>query len=165
MAYLTIDEYKSLSGLPASYITELEMKPATAGWIAIQLEHESARLDAQLRKRYAVPFRTEDVPLIVKGWLAKIVDVAVLLKRGVSATDEQFQEYKQRAVDAVAEIVGASNAETGLLELPLSAAAGSGSAVTAGGPRCYSEQSPYAWIDDQAAIGHQEDYQRGGTRT
>lgn len=166
--YLSIEQYKMLSTLPASYINDIELKPATQGWIGAQLEHETARLDASLRKRYQVPYATEaDVPLIVQGWLAKIMDVAVLLKRGVSATDEQFQEYKARALDAVTEIQAAANAETGLLELPLSAsgAAGGGSAVIAGGPRSYSEQSPYVWIDGQAEIGRQENTSRGGTRT
>lgn len=150
--------------LPAKWIADIEL--ASPGWLARQLEHETARLDASLRKRYAVPFATDaDVPLIVKGWLAKIMDLAVMLKRGVAATDEQFQEFKERAQGAVTEITSAANSETGLLELPLSTAAGGGSAVSVGGPKCYSEQSPYVWLDGQAEIGHQENQSRGGTRS
>lgn len=159
MAYLTKDQFQAISTMPAAFIAEIEAK--SPGWIDAQLAYESARIDAQLRKRYAVPF-ADPAPLVVQGWLARIVELAAWLKRGVTSTDEQFQEYKQRALDAVNEIRDAANAETGLFDLPLTAGAAS-SGVTAGGPRAYSEQSPYVWTDQQAAIGHGEDSSGGGS--
>ena len=160
-AYLDIDRYKLLSLMPSSYIDGVEQKHP--GWLAAQFDHESARIDAQLRKRYGQLMPFAETPAVVQGWLARIMDLNTWLKRGVSATDEQFQDYRRRAEDAVKEINSAANSEQGLFDLPTSGT-NSASAPSLGGPRGYSEQSPYVWTDEQAAIGHEEDQQRGGSR-
>ena len=47
------------------------------------------------------------------------------------------------------ELKEAADAEKGLFELPLRATDTTGSAINAGGPMGYSEQSPYTWTDRQ----------------
>lgn len=160
-AYLTRAQFQAISTMPASFITEIEAK--APGWLDAQLELHSARIDAQLRKRYAVPFALP-APLVVQDWLARIVELAAWLKRGVTSTDEQFQEYKARAMAAIDEIGKAADSVDGLFDLPLSAT-GTASAVSAGFTRGYSEQSPYVWTDQQAEIGHAEDRTREGSRS
>lgn len=158
MPYLDLNSFKAVTTMPVSFITEIETK--SPGWIASQLSLHSIRIDAQLRKRYAVPFA--DPPLVVQGWLAAIVELACWLKRGVSSTDEQFQEYKARAQSALDEIHQAADAVDGLFDLPMSSTVNTSGVSPLGFPRAYSEASPYAWTDVQALVGHTEDDSRGG---
>ena len=160
MAYLTVDEYKAIALIPASWVDELESMPGNAGFTAMQLEVGSDYLDSRLRKRYAAPFQAP-VPGIIKQWLARLVTPDVLIKRGVNATDQQFEKIVEKAAAADAQILEAANAETGLFDLPLrddTVASG----ITSGATRAYSEQSPYVWMDQQRAIARHEDkYRRG----
>jgi hypothetical protein len=119
-------------------------------------------MDARFAKRYAAPF-VPPYPAVAQEWLAHIVSWRCYLKRGVKSLDAEAAEYKAQHDQALKEIEEAANAEKGLFELPLRQDQPSGSGVSRGMPRCYSEQSPYAWTDQQVAAGAQEDEQGGGT--
>jgi phage gp36-like protein len=112
MGYITKDEFILMSVMPATYIGEIETK--TPGWINKQIDMASARVDTQLRKRYDVPF-SDPAPVMVKEWVARMVEVSCWLKRGVRTTDEQFQEYRARGDTALKELEEAANSEKGPL--------------------------------------------------
>jgi hypothetical protein len=160
-AYLTLAEFKALSVIPSEYVAATET--LSPGWTLAQLTLESARIDARLSKRYAVPFQLP-APVCVQGWLAKIVTVSAYLKRGFDPTDRQGEMYLADRDGALAEIKEAADAENGLFDLPLRddlVASG----VTRGFSKAYSEQSPYVFTDGQSRIGSQEDNNRGGSFT
>lgn len=157
-AYLTVEEFKDLSVMPASDIDALET--VALGWLDKQLTYWSAWIDSRLRKRYAAPFAVP-VPIAVQGWLARIVTVKAYLRRGVNSNDEQFQEIKLDHDNAMAEIKEAADSENGLFDLPLREDTTS-TGVSKGGPLSYSEQSPYVAFDLQRDTGRNEDsYGRG----
>ena len=87
MSYLDVEEYKQYSNLPDVDIDDMEA--IQAGWIDRKLRALSNAVDARLRKRYSVPF-VAPFPDQVCDWVARLMDVALLKKRGVDATDEQF---------------------------------------------------------------------------
>jgi hypothetical protein len=157
VAYLKAEEFADYSAMPASDIDALET--AAPGWLARQLEIESARIDARLRKRYDVPFQLP-APATVCGWLAKIVTVRAYLKRGVDSNDMAFEELKAESIEAVKEIAEAAEAVGGLFDLPL---INGNSAIRAPSTRVYSESSPYAGFDGQRDTAWNEDRNRGGT--
>jgi hypothetical protein len=161
MAYLTVEEFKTIALIPASWVDELESMPGNSGFTAMQLDVGSDYIDSRLRKRYAAPFQVP-VPGIIKQWLARLVTPDVLIKRGVNATDQQYEELVKKAVAADAQIMEAANSETGLFDLPLrnnTIASG----ILSGATRAYSEQSPYVWTDQQRATARHEDQSRRGS--
>lgn len=160
-AYLTLAEFRSLSVIPSEFITAIEA--VSPGWTLAQLTLETARIDARLAKRYAAPFDLP-APVCVQGWLAKIVTLSSYLKRGFDPTDRQGQMYIADRDGALAEIKEAADAEFGLFDLPLRADLVA-SGIVKGGPKAYSEQSPYAFTTGQARVGRQEDDNGGGTFT
>jgi len=153
VAYLDLTEFKLVSVVPASFIDEVELR--TPGWVDRRLLMASSFIDARLCKRYDAPFKLP-YPLAVVEWCQRIVSVDVWLRRGVSATDQEFQEYKLQAVQAFADIREAADSAEGLFELPLRADTDDG-AVARGFPRVHSEYSPYVWADEQAQLGRSED--------
>lgn len=163
-AYLTKAQFALRSIAPAEYIDAIELR--TPGWIDQQLLQESARLDARLKKRYAAPFvdgaGQPAAPELVMLWLTRIVTLKVYLRRGVDATDEQFVEVRDDARAAEAELKEAADGAMGLWDLPVRGQEQT-SAITYGGPRVYSEQSPYVWTDVQADIARGEDRSGRGT--
>lgn len=144
MAYLTPTTYADLTIAPPEYIPQVEaMAPR---WLAAQLEYWSSWIDARLRKRYAAPFAAApNTPPAVTGWLARIVDCELYLKRGIDPDDKQVDDVKERVAEAKAEVKEAADSTTGLFELPLRAAEPAVSGVSRGGPLMYSEVSPYTW--------------------
>lgn len=158
-AYLDLAGFKARTLMPAADVDELE---ATApGWILVQLEDGSDRIEAPLRKRYDTPF-SSPYPKVLLRWLASIVTLRCYLKRGVDPLDRQFEAIQKDHDTALEELEKAANSETGLFELPLRADT-SASGVSKGGPYGYSEQSPYAWTDRQARTGRDEDRNGEGT--
>lgn len=151
--YLDLAAFKVRTLAPQSFVDELET--LAPGWVLGQLEHYSRVIDARLRKQYAVPF-ADPAPETVKEWLTRIVTLRVYLRRGVDPSDLQFEEIKQDAKDALAEIKEAADSETGLYDLPVADAA-DGSAISKGAPLGYSEASPYVWADVQVSAGRAED--------
>lgn len=159
-AYLTLARFKLLSTIPAEFVDAIEL--VSPGFTDAQLDVWSRWIDAQLVKRYAVPF-IPPIPLAVESWLARIVTPRVWTKRGVDPEDLQWQEVKEDDTAARAEIAEAANSETGLYELPLRQDLASSSGVVHGFPRGYSEQSPYVWLTQQAEVGIHEDGSGRGT--
>jgi hypothetical protein len=160
-AYLTLVEFKNLSVMPSGFVDEIEA--VSPGWTLTQLTLESARIDARLSKRYAVPFDLP-APICVQGWLAKIVTESAYRKRGYDPTDAQGRMYVADRDTAIAEIKEAADAIDGLFDLPLRADL-TASGISKGGPRAYSEQSPYVFTDAQRRVGVNEDSNGGGTFT
>ena len=158
MAYLTQAQWKTRTLMPAADVDALEV--AAAGWVTQQLDDVSDAIDARLRKRYPVPFATP-YPKAVLRWLTAIVTRAAYLKRGVDPLDPQVAEYIKDAERAEAELLEAANSETGLFDLPVNTAGDS--AIARGGPRSYSEASPYVGFDVQAETGRNEDESGSGT--
>ena len=132
----------------------LEQIEANApGWIDGQLSAESAMIDARLRKRYIVPFDLP-APQAVQLWLVHVVTMSCALRRGIDATDEQFQEIKARADAAKADILEAANSSTGLFDLPLATGK---TAISSPTPLGKSDASPYVWTDRQGRAGREQD--------
>lgn len=159
MAYLTLDGFKTYTVLPNQWIDAIEA--VDPGFTEGQLTVWSDWIDSRLRKRYAAPF-VEPVSETLKNWLARIVTVRVMLRRGVDSTDAQFAELTRDADEARAEIREAAEATAGLFDLPLRDD-GSDSAIVRGTPLVYSEQSPYVGGDLQAERAYGEDQSRWGT--
>jgi hypothetical protein len=157
-AYLTLAKFKLLTVMPGSFVDAIET--VSPGWVDAQLLHESDWIDTRLRKRYLAPF-VSPVPLIVEGWLQRMVTVRCFLKRGVDPTDRQYATIEKDWADALAEIKEAADSEKGLFDLPLRADVNA-SGISQGNPRSYSEQSPYAWTDVQGRAGRYEDQSGNG---
>lgn len=147
MPYLTLATYRDLTIAPASYVDDVESQHP--GWVLGQLGFWTAWIDSRLKKRYAAPFDAASPPPVVLGWLARILDYELYLKRGINPTDEQSGDVKDRAAEARAEIKEAADAERGLFELPLRADTPAATGVSRGGPLMVSEVSPYTWSDVQ----------------
>jgi hypothetical protein len=158
--YLSDAEFRILTLLPVNVVDEVESR--TPGWLTAQLTTVSSRFDARFAKRYAAPF-IAPYPTVVQEWLAHIVSWRCYLKRGVNSLDSEAAEYKAQHDEAIKEVLEAANSENGLFELPLRQDVPDGSGVVRGGPRAYTEASPYVWMDVQAEAGRQEDEQGGGT--
>jgi hypothetical protein len=158
-AYLTVSEFKVLTVMPSEFVDAIET--VTPGWTAAQLALESARMDSRLSKRYAVPF-VAPIPAAVQGWLSAIVTVRAYMKRGFDPTDQQALEYKAQADAAIADLKEAADSNDGLFDLPLRADT-TATGIAKGGPRSYSETSPYVFADRQVAVGRNEDAAGGGT--
>ena len=159
MSYLDLAEYKVYSVLPAVDIDDVET--IQAGWIDRKLRAISYAVDARLRKRYSVPF-SSPYPDQVCDWVARLMDVALLMKRGVDATDEQFISIVDDSKRAREEIKEAADAEEGLFDLPVLDTADA-SAISKGAPLGYSEASPYVGADVQEEIGRDEDLDGSGS--
>lgn len=158
-AYLTLVEFKARTAMPASFIDVLETQQP--GFVAQQLELESARLDARLRKRYAAPFASP-VPIVVLAWLTDIVTLRCWIRRGFSPTDEEAAVYVSNATTSANEVKEAADSVEGLFDLPLRQDL-TASGIAKGGPRSYSEQSPYVWRQQQRCTGRNEDRSGRGT--
>lgn len=158
-AYLTVAEFKVKTLIPSVYVDEVE--GIAPGFVDGQLADVSRRLDGVLRKRYAAPF-SAPYPEQVQEWLARIVSPRVWMKRGVDATDSQWDTIQEDAKAAWAEVAQAADGNAGLWDLPV-AGGSTASAVSRGGPLVYSEQSAYVWTDRQACTGREEDRAGRGT--
>jgi phage gp36-like protein len=145
-AYLDRSAFKARSIMPATDVDDLES--IAAGWVDMQLEQVSRWIDSRLRKRYDAPFDVATCPEIVKSWLTRLVTLRAYLRRGVDATDAQFEMIKADAEAAAVEIKEAADSADGLFDLPLKDSS-KATGVSQGGPFVYSEASPYDFIDVQ----------------
>lgn len=157
--YLTIAEFKMRTIMPSQQIDRLEsLHP---GWLDAQLEASSRYVDMYLAKRYAVPF-SAPYPEAVRSWVARMVTARAYLHHGIPASDAQQALVASDADKAETEVKEAADGNLGLIDLPKSDLA-QGSGVTLGGPRVYSESSPYVAGDVQRSTGRYEDRSRRGT--
>lgn len=154
VSYLTNAQFKLLTIAPAVYVDQIEADEP--GWCQAQLVQGSAWLNDRLKKRYAAPFDPVSPPATVTGWLATIFTEVLYLKRGVDATDEQFDRVVKRAEIAKAEVKEAAESKDGLFDLPLRDDLPGASGVTRGAPLFYSEVSPYRWSEAQRDLAEPE---------
>lgn len=159
MAYQDKDAFANRTTMPVEFIDEIET--ASTGWVDTQLGLIEAKINARLRKRYAVPFASP-VPDVVLDWQTAIVTHRCYLRRGVDPTDAQMVDVKAEADAAWAEVKEAADAQNGLFDLPLRQDT-TDDGITKGAPLVYSESSPYVGFDVQADAGRNEDSNRGGT--
>lgn len=137
----------------------------TPGKTAFIIRKWQAWIDAQLRKRYAVPFNQggATVPDVVLGWLTALVAPDVYRERGASpGQDDQIAELNRLSDVAKAEVALAANSKDGLFELPLNDGATPGAVVFAS-PLAYSETSPFVNTDIERGNGWAEDSNGVGT--
>jgi hypothetical protein len=158
--YLTLEQFKLQATLPSEFIDQLETEQP--GFTQTQLDLESSRIDARLRKRYQAPF-ADPTPLIVQDWLSKIVTLTVWLRRGTRDTDQAIGLAEKQSQQAFDEIKEAADAEKGLFDLPLRQDT-LVSGITRPKVRSYSETSPFLSQRNQALVGRQEDRDGQGTR-
>lgn len=123
-----------------------------------------SRILAFLRKRYDVtkidPVNTPDVIL---DWIARCVLPDMWRARGANPSDAQTADAIADREAVLKDVqVEASDASTGLLELPL-ANDEAGSGISQGGPYGYMEASPYVAFDAQRAAAELEDCSGAGT--
>jgi hypothetical protein len=155
VAYLTVDEFKNLAICPSSYVDDIEVDQP--GWVLAQLTYWSSYIDSRLAKRYATPFDSDSPPIVVQGWLTRLVTPRIYMKRGIDNTDGQIQSVQDDATAAMSEIAEAANSKDGLYELPLRQDAPGGQGISRGAPLAYTETSPYVWMDHQECTGRSED--------
>jgi hypothetical protein len=156
-AYHTITTLKLVSVMPSTDIDAREA--AQPGWIGAKIEEVSGWIDGQLNKRYAVPF-TAPYPAAVTRWTNHLVTFELYRRRGWDPQDQEAVMSQQDAENARTEIQKAADSVEGLYDLPL---ANGASRISKGGPRVYSEASPYVFTDAQGETGRGEDSNRGGT--
>jgi len=158
-AYLSKAEYSAQTWISDSWLVDAEARKA--GVIDMVLAMESARIDSNLVKRYAIPFGSP-APFVVQRWLIQLVNVQIMLVIGVDQTDMMYQVIQGQYDTALKELDLAANGEAGHFELPLKATDAKGGVVK-GTPRSYTEHSPYVGWDDQGCRGRAEDRRRKGT--
>lgn len=105
-----------------------------------------SRLNARLSKRYAVPFG-DPAPEIYIGWVVALTDLDLKLKLGFDPSAQQDALTADAAKAALEDVKEAADSNEGLFDLPLRQDAQGASGITRGGPRAYSDVSPYAWMD------------------
>jgi hypothetical protein len=156
-AYLTIDEFKLRTIMPASQVDRIEA--TSPGWLAANLESSSRWADMYLAKRYRVPFPAP-YPEAVKSWVARMVTQRAYLQHGIPANDQQLALVGADSEKAENEIKAAADGQLSLIDLPSDTGQ---SLVQYGGTRVYSESSPYVAGDVQRSTGRREDSWRRGT--
>lgn len=143
--YLTLARFIELTLMSSADVSLVESKHP--GWIANQSTVLSGLIDSRLRKRYAAPF-SAPVPSAVEDWCCRLLTLRTYLKRGVDATDEQFDVIRKDAEDAIEQLKEAANAVDGLFDLPLRSDT-TANGISKGAPLVLSEASPYTWTDEQ----------------
>lgn len=122
-----------------------------AGWqtfVEDRLVINTSEINAKLRKRYAAPFDAP-FPKVVTGWLAAITLPDLYEARGWDDSDAGADSVAKAAERARTQMQEAADSEIGLFDLPLRQDT-TETGVSKGGPRGYSEASPYGWLDVQA---------------
>jgi len=109
----------------------------------------SAMFEAKLHKRYATPF-DQPYPEALRWHVAQVVVAELWRMRGYDPGHPLDQVIEDRRKEALEWVREAADSKDGLVELPKRADQAGTSAVDAGGPRGYSEASPYDWLDRQA---------------
>jgi hypothetical protein len=142
VAYLaTIEQVKACPnmGMPSLDVDELHRREP--GFILATAAAIQDEIDAQLRKRYPVPYAAP-VPFLVLGWMGALLTPVLFDKRGVNPSDEQQERIDKRAEKAREQITEAADAVNGKWDLVLRADTAA-SGLQQPEPLSYSEQSAY----------------------
>lgn len=139
--------------MPAADVDEVEFQ--FPGFIASRILIASSRIDARLRKRYAVPF-VAPVAEIVLEWLTAIVTAEVYRKRGWNPGDAQSAQIEADRDRAFDDLKEAADGHEGLFDIPLREDT-TAEGISKGGPLFYSEASPYKWMDEQREAARTDD--------
>jgi hypothetical protein len=94
------------------------------------------------------------VPEAILRWVTILVSADVFRRHGVNPNDPMMIGLTEEVKVVRAEIEEAANSQTGLFDLPSSE--DEQSAVSTGGPRSYSEASPYTWTYRQEEAASRE---------
>lgn len=123
-----------------------------------------SRILAFLRKRYDVTkIDTTNPPDALIDWIARCVLPDMWRARGANPSDTQTADAIADREAVLKDVqVEASDASTGLLELPLANDEAT-SGVSQGGPYSYTEASPYVAFDAQRSAAEIEDCSGSGT--
>lgn len=146
MPYLVYEQLADYCELPIEYLAEAGPDFCTA-----QIAIAESRVNDQLSKRYAVPFALANDT--VKGWIASMVALKILTRRGIDPTDILWKTIQDAATIANDEIKQAAQSDTGRFDLPKANAARKPVIVGS------SDHDPHAWIRRQAIKTREE---RGG---
>lgn len=166
-SYLDRDEFAARTIAPTSLVqgdfidptgaftdpVKIAARVAWRAFVDATLIIETSKIDARLRKRYAVPFAAP-FSEIVRGWLTAIVTPILYRRRGWDPSDLQQADIIAEADKALAELKEAADSNEGLFDLPLRQD-NAASAITQGGPYGYAEPGPYDWIDVQRDLVRQ----------
>lgn len=126
------------------------------GFVAQKIVSIQARIEARLRKRYAIPFGSP-APEVAIEWLVALVTLALYQRRGWNPSSAENALIVDAAKLAGEEIKEAADSESGLFDLPLRADAPTTTGIAVGGPFVYSEASPYVWTTVQGDAAASED--------
>lgn len=144
--YVDLDYVKLVASMPAADVDALnDLFPGKFTAIATSV---SAIFEARLHKRYATPFESP-FPEALRWHVAQVVAAELWRMRGYNPghpLDATIEDRRKEALDWLKEAV---DSKDGLVELPKRADQAGTSAIDRGGPRGYSEASPYAWLDVQ----------------
>lgn len=140
--YCSITELKMLGTMPSADVDALES--AYPGLVQATIDAVSGQFDARLAKRYAAPFAAPYPQALVFN-VVRIVAFRLWMKRGFNPNGVMDAALAKDAEQAEAWLKEAANSKDGLVELPTRQSELGTSAVSAGGPLGYSEQSPYTW--------------------
>jgi len=157
--FIDLDTFKDATIAAPEWADEVHARYPT--FFAKQFALVSAYMEGRLRKRYPNAF-VEPYPLQLVDWAAHILTYRMMNRRGIDATDEQAEDYRNNHDRAVKEVDEASDSENGRWDIPLRADT-TATGITQPEPLGYSETSPYVWMDVQAETGIQEDASGGGT--
>lgn len=145
--YLTYEQLADYSELPIEYLAEAGPDFCTA-----QIAIAESRIRDQLSKRYNMDAIVSANDTL-KGWIAALVSVKVLTRRGIDPTDILWKTIQDAATIANDEIKQAAQSDTGRFDLPRATAVRKSVIVGS------SDHDPHAWIRRQAIKTRDE---RGG---
>lgn len=118
------------------------------GHIERRLAINESKMSARLAKRYAVPF-ADPAPEAYVGWVVDLTTLDCKLKLGFDPSAAQDALVSDAAKAALEDAKEAADSEVGLFDLPLRQNAQGTSGISRGGPRGYSDATPYTWMDRQ----------------
>lgn len=145
-AFLDLAAFKLRTVMPSADVDAIEL--IDPGYLDKRLTGWSGRIEARLRKRYAIPLEAP-YPETILEWLTDIVTLEGYLKRGWNPSSAQDALIEKASDTAKAELKEAADSEKGLFDLPLREDLPGTSGVAFGGPLGYSEADPYQWMDVQ----------------
>jgi len=117
--YLTKEEY--LAGHRSILRIEAEnVEKQEPGYLEIQLEIASRRVDDYICKRYTVPL-APPFPSVVKRWVGNFVSYQVYLQRGGNSQRGEAHDKRMDRLesDTVAELLHAADGQNSLLEIQI----------------------------------------------